>query len=81
MEGGNAGGKLLFLKTLFLAHESVPLGKTFKKEKRKIELGSIEHWEQFVKYKYEKYLRIYLSTGKQTMILQNKQQQKTSTKR
>ena len=34
LEGGNAGGKLLFPKTLYLAHESVPLGKKIKKKKR-----------------------------------------------
>ena len=75
LEGGNAGGKLLFPKTLFLAHESVPLGKKIKKKKetRKIKLDSIEHCEQFVKYKYVTYLRIYLSTKKQNMMLQNKQ--------
>ena len=50
LEGGNAGGKLLFPKTLFLAHESVPLGKKIKKKKetRKIKLDSIKHCEQFV---------------------------------
>ena len=34
LEGGNAGGKLLFPKTLFLAHESVPLEKKIKKKKK-----------------------------------------------
>ena len=34
LEGGNAGGKLLFPKTLFLAHESVPLGNKIKKKKK-----------------------------------------------